>query len=149
MEENTEEGYPPNLIYLLMLEIFLGSFFIYNMFFVPTFTLGNMKYILLTFFVMVVYLGYLILQLPDNTQNGITLFTVDLIIIPVVFISCILGKIIYERVSNPQSGSMMMGYSGPTASESAVLSEPSIFNTKGGGKKRRRKRGTIPGRFRT
>ena len=139
MDGSVEVGYPPNLIYLLIIECFFGTYLIYSILFIPKFMVGNIKYIILIILLLMIMLGYLILDLPDNTPNGITLFTLDLVTIPFFLMMCFFAKIFYDRLLGKQSSQMTTYYPKPTAGEATILASPPLYRTSGGGRKRRRK----------
>ena len=68
-----------------------------------------------------IILGYLILQVPENTENDNFMFTLDLIIIPFVLMVCVIAKILFE---GKQTNSFVNVSPRPNPNEAMILSAP-------------------------
>ena len=121
MDGQTEEGFSQNLILLLVGELILGVYLLYRIFFVSYFTMGSTKNYILGFLFVTIILGYLILQVPDTTENDLFMFTLDLIIIPFILMVCVIAKILFE---GKQTNSFVNVYPRPNPNEAAILSAP-------------------------
>jgi hypothetical protein len=121
MEGQTEEGFSQNLILLLIAELILGIYLLYRVFFVSYFTMGSTKNYVLGFLFTMIILGYLILQVPENTENDNFMFTLDLIIIPFVLMVCVIAKILFE---GKQTNSFVNVSPRPNPNEAMILSAP-------------------------
>jgi hypothetical protein len=83
--------------------------------------MGSTKNYILGFLFVTIILGYLILQVPDTTENDLFMFTLDLIIIPFILMVCVIAKILFE---GKQTNSFVNVYPRPNPNEAAILSAP-------------------------
>ena len=102
------------------------------------FSTSNMKnYIIIALFIVLI-VGYTILQSSDNTADDVTLFTINLVIIPIGLLVIVIAKLVYEYMFVSHSGSIVMPAPQLTEAQKTIIaSQPTQKGGKKGGKKRK------------
>jgi len=122
-----------NLIVIFIIEIILlliGSIFI--IIYKNLLSHRGIWISLIAISLITIILGVFIIQDPSNSETDVTMFTLDLIIIPAILFVVVAVKLIYEKMHSSPSAPVK---NSPTVQEKQILKEPKTLsmNTRSSG----------------